>query len=153
VQLARHQKTGAEICRYYFVDHDKHLLFWLHELSTAKLYCGVQGVDKLSHIKYAVEHLYWQHCELYPNANILCARLFKELKEVVVHASAETITTDVSLSPFDGDELSKILDLIDRLKGKRKVSLVAFLILHARECRWCLFYLCHCQVYAVFHPS
>jgi hypothetical protein len=116
VQLARNQKTGAEICRYYFVDHDKHLLFWLHELSTAKLYCGVQGVDKLSHIKYAVEHLYWQHCELYPNANILCARLFKELKEVVVHASAETITTDVSLSPFDGDELSKILDLIDRLK-------------------------------------
>jgi hypothetical protein len=50
VQLARNQKTGAEICRYYFVDHDKHLLFWLHELSTAKLYCGVQGVDKLSHI-------------------------------------------------------------------------------------------------------
>jgi hypothetical protein len=28
---------------------------------------------------------------MYPNANILCARLFKELKEVVVHASAGEI--------------------------------------------------------------
>ncbi|KAG2042009.1 hypothetical protein BDR03DRAFT_841637, partial [Suillus americanus] len=110
---------------YYFVDHDRHLLFWLHKLPTAKLYCGVQGVEKLSHIKYAVEHQYWQvlhrqHCEMYPNENLPCAQLLKELKEVVVHASAETITTDVSLSPFDGDELSKILDLIDQLKGKRK---------------------------------
>ncbi|KAG1873588.1 hypothetical protein DFJ58DRAFT_759103 [Suillus subalutaceus] len=115
MQLARNQKTGVEICRYYFVDHDKHLLFWLHKLPTVKLYCGVQGVEKLSHIKYAVEHQYWQHCEMYPNKNLLCTQLLKELKEVVVHASAETITTDVSLSPFDGDELSKILDLIDQL--------------------------------------
>ncbi|KAG1893442.1 uncharacterized protein F5891DRAFT_1066667 [Suillus fuscotomentosus] len=115
VQLAWNQKSKVRICRYYFIDHDKHLLFWLHELPTVKLFCGVQGVEKLSHIKYAVEHQYWQHCEMYPNANLPCARLLKELKEVVVHASAETVTTDVSLSPFDGDELSKILDLIDQL--------------------------------------
>lgn len=31
----------------------------------------------------------------------------------------EVITTDLSLSPFDGDELSRILDLIDRFEGKR----------------------------------
>jgi hypothetical protein len=34
----------------------------------------------------------------------------------------ETITTDLSLSPFDGDELTKILDLIGQLQGERKVS-------------------------------
>ncbi|KAG1734990.1 hypothetical protein EDB19DRAFT_1725421 [Suillus lakei] len=59
-----------------------------------------------------------QHCEMYPNENLTCPQLLKELKEVVVHASAETITTDVSLSPFDGDELSKILDLIGQLEDK-----------------------------------
>lgn len=115
VQLAWNQKARARICRYYFIDHDKHLLFWLHELSTVNLFCGVQGVEKLSHIKYAVEHQYWQHCEMYPNGNLPLTQLLKELKQVVVHASAETITTDVSLSPFDGDELSKILDLIGQL--------------------------------------
>lgn len=82
---------------------------------------------------------------MYPNAKLQRAPLLKDLKEVVVHASAgenssltactsrwkecaETITTDVSLSPFDGDELSKILDLISQLGGKWKVSLVALLI-------------------------
>ncbi|KAG1752368.1 uncharacterized protein EDB91DRAFT_1102074 [Suillus paluster] len=120
VQLARKQKSGVGICRYYLVDHTKHLLFWLHELSTDKLFCGVQGVEKLSHIKYAVEHQYWQHCELYPNENLPGPQLLKELKDVVVHATAETITSDVSLSPFDGDELSKILDLIGRLQENDK---------------------------------
>ncbi|KAG2138064.1 uncharacterized protein EDB93DRAFT_1253449 [Suillus bovinus] len=75
---------------------------------------------------------------MYPNANLPCTQLLKELKEVVVHASAETITTDVSLSPFDGDELSKILDLIDKLGGKRKVSPVALLISQSREWGDCL---------------
>ncbi|KAG2068090.1 hypothetical protein BDR04DRAFT_1120022 [Suillus decipiens] len=58
------------------------------------------GVEKLSHISAP-------------------STLLKELEEVVVH-SAETITTGVSLSPFDGDELSKILELINQLGGKRK---------------------------------
>lgn len=77
VQLARNRKTKVGICRYYFIDHDKHILFWLHPLSTEKLFCGVQGVEKPSHIsrpskvdnrrvlmvcvpEYAVEHQYWQ---------------------------------------------------------------------------------------------
>ncbi|KAG2751243.1 hypothetical protein P692DRAFT_20774981 [Suillus brevipes Sb2] len=115
VQLAWNRRTEVGICRYYFIDHDKQLLFWLHPLSTEKLFCGVQGVEKPSHIKYAVEHQYWQHCEMYPDAKLERTDLLKDLKEVVVHASAETITTDVSLSPFDGDELSKILDLISQL--------------------------------------
>ncbi|KAG2361740.1 hypothetical protein BDR07DRAFT_1408763 [Suillus spraguei] len=118
VQSVWNHKTKTRICRYYFVDHDKHLLFWLDKLPTVKLFCGLQGVKKLSHIKYAVEHQYWQHCEMYPNQNLSCTqllKLLKELKEVVVHASAETITTDVSLSPFDGDELAKILELINQL--------------------------------------
>ncbi|KAG2138065.1 uncharacterized protein EDB93DRAFT_726589 [Suillus bovinus] len=54
------RKAGVKICRYYFIDHDKHVLFWLHKLPTKDLWCGVKGVEKLSHIKYAVEYQYWQ---------------------------------------------------------------------------------------------
>ncbi|KAG2354710.1 hypothetical protein BDR07DRAFT_1464915 [Suillus spraguei] len=115
VQLVWNQKTNARICRYYFVNHDEHLLFWLHKLPTVKLLCGVQGVEKLSHIKYAL--------------NISTGKCIIELKEIVVHASAETVTTDVSLSPFDGDELSKILKLIDHLgenvDGTYSMSVIA----------------------------
>ncbi|KAG1891990.1 hypothetical protein F4604DRAFT_2746 [Suillus subluteus] len=104
------------VCRYYFVDHPNRLLFWLDEMPTAKIFDGVLGVEKWSHIKYAIQHQYWQHCELYPSDKLPGPQLLKELKEVVVHASAEIITTDLSLSPFDSDELSKILHLIDRFE-------------------------------------
>ncbi|KAJ8582201.1 hypothetical protein M405DRAFT_831068, partial [Rhizopogon salebrosus TDB-379] len=53
---------------------------------------------------------------MYPNEKLPGSALLKELRKVVVHASAETITTDLSLSPFDSDELSKILDLIGQLQ-------------------------------------
>ncbi|KAJ8594025.1 hypothetical protein M405DRAFT_785153 [Rhizopogon salebrosus TDB-379] len=116
VQLLRNRGTRAQICRYYFVDHRKRLLFWVHDQHTEKLFDGVRGVEKMSHIKYAIEHQYWSHCEMYPNERLPGSALLNDLKEIVVHASAETITTDLSLSPFDGDELTKILDLIGQLQ-------------------------------------
>ncbi|OAX43355.1 hypothetical protein K503DRAFT_853348 [Rhizopogon vinicolor AM-OR11-026] len=114
VQLFR--KRDSQICKYYFVDHPRRLILWIHEQHTEKLFEGVRGVEKLSHIKYAVEHQYWSHCEMYPNVNLDGPALLKELREVVVHASAENVTTDLSLSPFDGDELSKISDLISQIQ-------------------------------------
>jgi hypothetical protein len=116
VELARGGRDHHRVCRYYFVDHPNRLLFWLHEIRTERIFDGVLGVEKWSHAKYAIQHQYWQHCELYPSNELPNPQLLKELKQVVIHASAEIITTDLSLSPFDGDELSKILDLIDRLE-------------------------------------
>ncbi|KAG2751246.1 hypothetical protein P692DRAFT_20830991, partial [Suillus brevipes Sb2] len=115
VELTRNQKNNM-VCRYYFVDHTNRLLFWLHEIPAARIFDGVVGVEKWSHIKYAIQHQYWQHCELYPSDHLQGPKLLKELKAVVMYASAEVITTDLSLSPFDSDELSRILDLIDRFE-------------------------------------
>ncbi|KAG2138067.1 uncharacterized protein EDB93DRAFT_1253450 [Suillus bovinus] len=117
VELTR-KPNNDRVYRYYFVDHPKRLLFWLDEISTERIFDGVLGVEKWSHIKYAIHHQ--QHCELYPSDKLPGLQLLKELKEVVVYASAEIITTDLSLSPFDGDELSKILDLTDRFEGKQR---------------------------------
>ncbi|KAG2127919.1 uncharacterized protein EDB93DRAFT_1269771 [Suillus bovinus] len=56
------------------------------------------------------------HCECYPDHQMDRPKIIKELRELVVHAITETITSDTSLSPFDGDELSRILELINHLK-------------------------------------
>ncbi|KAG1718507.1 uncharacterized protein EDB91DRAFT_1185149 [Suillus paluster] len=44
-------------------------------------------------------------------------KMIKELRELVMHASAEIITSDMSLSPFDADELTRILELINHLQA------------------------------------
>ncbi|KAG1763189.1 hypothetical protein EDD22DRAFT_518426 [Suillus occidentalis] len=61
VELTRNQNKGL-VCRYYFVDHTNRLLFWLHEIPAEKIFDGVVGVEKWSHIKYAIQHQYWQAC-------------------------------------------------------------------------------------------
>ncbi|KAG1859074.1 hypothetical protein C8R48DRAFT_714446 [Suillus tomentosus] len=110
---------GEMTCQYYFVDHAARTLFWLHDTNhetTMNIFSGLRGVDDLSHIRFALESEYWTHCERYPNHQMDRVKLLKELREVVMHASAEIITSDMSLSPFDADELSRILDLINHLQ-------------------------------------
>ncbi|KAG1775692.1 hypothetical protein EV702DRAFT_1116121 [Suillus placidus] len=123
VQLVQTEAEDAEVlCHYYFVDHRARTLFWLHDRlhdpdqATGDIFSGLRGVTDPSHIRYSLESEYWTHCELYPNHQMDRLKIIKELRELVMHASAEIITSDVSLSPFDADELSRILGLISHLK-------------------------------------
>ncbi|KAG2112941.1 hypothetical protein BD769DRAFT_1491475 [Suillus cothurnatus] len=108
----------ADSCQYYFVDHATRTLFWLHDHDGAaeNILDGIHGVCDPSHIRYALESQYWMHCERYPKHKLDQVKLLKELRAVIVHASAEIITSDTSLSPFGADELSRILDLINHLQ-------------------------------------
>lgn len=117
VQLAQNEE-GEVSCYYYFVDHTDRILFWLHDRdqATDDIFSGLQGVMDPSHIRYSLESEYWTHCESYPKHQMNRPEIIKELRQLVMHASAEIITSDTSLSPFDGDELSRILELINHLK-------------------------------------
>ncbi|KAG1798368.1 hypothetical protein EV424DRAFT_470327 [Suillus variegatus] len=108
----------TDSCQYYFVDHETRTLFWLHvyDKATETVFDDLQGVRDPSHIRYALESQYWMHCERYPKRELNRVKLLKELREVVVHASAEIITSDTSLSPFGADELSRILELVNHLQ-------------------------------------
>ncbi|OAX36665.1 hypothetical protein K503DRAFT_285380 [Rhizopogon vinicolor AM-OR11-026] len=121
-------------CQYYFVDHKERTVFWLHDPSeaTESIFSALQGVYDPSHmgalcgtydvacfnqpVGYALEDEYWTHCEHYPNHRMDRKKLVKELRELVMHASAEIITSDTSLSPFDSNELSKIMELLGHLQ-------------------------------------
>lgn len=107
-------------CGYYFVDHVERVIFWAHPYICepgGEILCNVKAARKYSHIKYSLESQYWYHCELFPHNRYLPRQIFEELREIIVHANAETITSDTSLAPFDGNELAKMLDLMDRVEG------------------------------------
>ncbi|KAI6023424.1 hypothetical protein EDC04DRAFT_3143457 [Pisolithus marmoratus] len=99
-------------CRYYFVDVEKRLLFWMHEWVPEKMYANLRGVTERSHIKIALEMQYWTHCELYPHKRMFDTALYRELSGLVIHANAESITSDTSLAPFESAELSKMMDIM-----------------------------------------
>ncbi|KAG2037534.1 hypothetical protein BDR03DRAFT_896685, partial [Suillus americanus] len=112
--------TIIKSCGYYFVDHVERVIFWAHPYTCepgGEILFNVKAAKKLSHIKYSLESQYWYHCELYPHNRYLPRQIFDELREIIIHANAETITSDTSLAPFDGIELAKMLDLMDRVEG------------------------------------
>ncbi|KAG1871582.1 hypothetical protein F4604DRAFT_1768819 [Suillus subluteus] len=112
--------TSIKSCGYYFVDHVERVIFWAHPYTCepgGEILFNVKAAKKLSHIKYSLESQYWYHCELYPHNRSLPRQIFDELREIIIHANAETITSDTSLAPFDGNELAKMLDLMDRIEG------------------------------------
>ncbi|KAF9244164.1 hypothetical protein BU15DRAFT_17603, partial [Melanogaster broomeanus] len=102
---------------YYFVDHNRQLLFWVHAYLLSNIFANVKGVTKRSHMKYAVQTQYWTHLELYPNGRKLNGGHHAELKGILIHASAESLTSTTSVAPFDSNELSGMLDLMEKIQG------------------------------------
>ncbi|KIJ66553.1 hypothetical protein HYDPIDRAFT_109599, partial [Hydnomerulius pinastri MD-312] len=65
------------------------------------------------------------HCELFPDSLLLRPKpqpsdpqrpLVDELKQTILHASGDILTSTTSLTPFDKDELTKLLELTTHLK-------------------------------------
>ncbi|KAI6031092.1 hypothetical protein PISMIDRAFT_20175 [Pisolithus microcarpus 441] len=124
-------KGKRKECRYYFVDGQKRLLFWMHDWVPKKMYANLRGVKDPSHItddvvrlqcvaimitEIALEMQYWMHCELYPHQRTFDTAIYRELCGLIIHANAESITSDTSLAPFESAELSKMMDIMRVLK-------------------------------------
>ncbi|KAG1818739.1 uncharacterized protein BJ212DRAFT_1347329 [Suillus subaureus] len=145
-----------DACYYYFVQHDKRLLFWLQDFEDPiRIYEHVKGVKSDTHIKIALEAQYWAHCELYPNNAPIQPQIATELKHVLLHAHSgwlfpvsfrvimnwdvfvDFLTSDTSVVPYDLSTLQSMLDLSNHLveyvkpltqSGDERVELPAHLM-------------------------
>ncbi|KAG2053024.1 hypothetical protein BDR06DRAFT_956884 [Suillus hirtellus] len=105
-----------EYLGYYFADHDRRVIFWFEDYKCFDLVNNVRGVERKSHIKHALGSQYWRHVELFPNKRILPEDIVMTLKEIVMHAHAENITSETCLAPFAPSEVESMLGLVDHLK-------------------------------------
>ncbi|KAG2131491.1 hypothetical protein BD769DRAFT_1386709 [Suillus cothurnatus] len=104
-------------CGYYFVEQDTRCIFWLERFDAESLFDNIRRVRNMGHIKYAIEAQYWTHCELFPYENRVTPAVLEELKQMIMHAAAVTITSVTSVAPFDRDELEKMLSLVTEIEG------------------------------------
>ena len=51
LELGQDEKTGEDICSYYFVYHSTRCLFWLHHFDPEDALGGLRGVTELTHIR------------------------------------------------------------------------------------------------------
>lgn len=104
-------------CGYYFVEQDAQCIFWPESFDAESLFENIRRVRNMGHIKHAIEAQYWTHCELFPYENRVTPVVLEELKQMIMHAAAVTLTSATSVSPFDKDELEKMLDLVMNIEG------------------------------------
>ncbi|KAG2358330.1 hypothetical protein BDR07DRAFT_1337834 [Suillus spraguei] len=109
---------GVEMWGYYFADHDKRVVFWFEDHISDPLMNKIRGVERKSHVRYALESQYWKHIELFPNKRSLPEDVVVKLKEIVMLAQAENITSETCLAPFAPDEVDSMLGLVDSLMSE-----------------------------------
>ncbi|KAG1733752.1 hypothetical protein EDB19DRAFT_1911469 [Suillus lakei] len=124
VEVDEQEKWG-----YYFVDHDRRVIFWLEPYTSRELLDNVRGVKRKGHVilvRMASEfclpsvvehyhHLDRMHIELFPNKRFLPGDVLVRLKEIVMYTQADNITSEKCLAPFALDEVSNVLGLMDPL--------------------------------------
>ncbi|KAG2091846.1 uncharacterized protein F5147DRAFT_840739 [Suillus discolor] len=111
-------ENDEETWGYYFVDHKRRVIFWFEDNRSHSLMNFVRGVERKSHIKYALESQYWTHIELFPNRRFLPDDIVVELKELIMFAQADSITSQTSLVRFTSDQIPSILSLVDLITSE-----------------------------------
>lgn len=111
------ERIGINQLGYYFVEPGKRCILWLTAVPSWTITRNLERVQSHVQLKYAMEAEYWTHCMFFPNNWSLTPILLAELEKMILHAVADSITSTTSVIPFDQEELAKMLDLTDRIKG------------------------------------
>lgn len=104
------------VCCYYFANHRDRCLFWLDEYSTEDILSECNGVENLSHIRLAIQAQYWKHCDYFPCLCPITQKLVDEVKDMLIYAECDHLTSRHSTAPFDVIETRDYISLIDKIK-------------------------------------
>ncbi|KAH7928636.1 hypothetical protein BV22DRAFT_1044561 [Leucogyrophana mollusca] len=104
------------LCCYYFVNPRGRCLFWLQDYDACLILQDCKGVTSLSHKKFAVQAQYWKHWDLFPNMCQVTQAIVDELRDMMLHASCDHLTSNRSPAPFSADELKTQLPIVDGIK-------------------------------------
>lgn len=102
---------------YYFASHSHNRVFWLEDFNLACLSGECDGSMESS---FCAETQYWKHCELFPNTLNITEVVIHELKTILVQASADRVTSKFSTSPYDGENISTMLELVNNIEPQSK---------------------------------
>ncbi|KAF9230823.1 hypothetical protein BU15DRAFT_68868 [Melanogaster broomeanus] len=106
-------------CKYYFVSHEKLVVFWIHEYIPDSIFHGLTGVEANDHIRLAIETQYWFHCELFPNHIPITKDIIEKLRLILAHAISDALLSDRALVELSVARLQQHLDVLTNVADAR----------------------------------
>ncbi|KAJ7512644.1 hypothetical protein B0H11DRAFT_1946655 [Mycena galericulata] len=102
-------------CQYYFVNHKDRSVFWMDRVDSDMFSTSYQlnGITSASHIRHELEAQYWYHCELFPRSVEITHEIVNELRDIVLHALGDVVTSPVSTVSWKVADLEHMINLID----------------------------------------
>ncbi|OJA08912.1 hypothetical protein AZE42_07366 [Rhizopogon vesiculosus] len=104
------------VCWYYFANHRSRCIFWLNEFDAEDIISNCKGVENLSHICLAIQAQYWKHWDYFPSLCPVTEKLVDDVKDMLMHAKCDHLSSKQSSVPSDVVELSDYLSVVDRIK-------------------------------------
>jgi hypothetical protein len=107
--LELHQDSNT--CNYYFAQHDRRTIFWLHALDTTSV--GLPPSFSSNHLQYSLEENYWIHVELFPEtASQYSSIALNELLVAFLHARADALTSETPTFPYTAAQSQEFIELL-----------------------------------------
>lgn len=115
VELFLQPCEDLESCGYYLVDHATRSEFWIDQVSTEFL--GLRRVVSISHLKLALEELYWAHLEYFPmHYDGLSLETVDDLISVFAHGQTDRMTSPTSTFPYSVDDCAKFVQILENAR-------------------------------------
>ncbi|KAI0327219.1 hypothetical protein GY45DRAFT_1327922 [Cubamyces sp. BRFM 1775] len=106
-----------EDCGYYIVDHATHTVSWLEAVDLDQL--GIPDVVSDSHLRYALEELYWQHIEQFPSHRLQHLSLaVDDLIAIFIHGEGDHLTSSNSTFPYVAKECKQFIRVLEAAKQR-----------------------------------
>ncbi|KAJ7461632.1 hypothetical protein FB451DRAFT_1268731 [Mycena latifolia] len=96
-------------CQYYFVNHKDRCVFWMDEAESLELFPvteELKGIKSTSHIRP-------YHCELFPRSLEVTHEIVDELRDILLHALGDLITSSTSTVTWKVADLDQMIKLTD----------------------------------------
>ncbi|KAF8960337.1 hypothetical protein BDZ97DRAFT_1665959, partial [Flammula alnicola] len=103
-------------CGYYFVDHTTRCLFWLEEFDAMTFLDHVRVQFTPSLVGHEMKSLYWLHNEYFPEVRPFPSGASSELKDILIHAVGDSLTSPSNTAPYSLDVLEKMLALVNDIQ-------------------------------------
>ncbi|KAJ3829533.1 hypothetical protein F5880DRAFT_1521865 [Lentinula raphanica] len=108
-------------CNYYIANHDTRTIFWLDSVDakTFPVWWEVKGVTSPTHIafsEHAIVSFYWYHCHLFPHSYKLTTEAVDGLRDILMHAFCDAITSTTSTVPYSLTDMEKMILLSNNLR-------------------------------------
>ncbi|KDR80111.1 hypothetical protein GALMADRAFT_136654 [Galerina marginata CBS 339.88] len=128
----QHDEDGDLQATYYYAHHLSRSIFFLdtYEAENLSVWSEAPGATSKSHLRHEIEAQYWFFLQLFPHSLEITEDLACELRDVILFFIGDGMTSPSSTSPYNLDDLHKLLSLADKLQkniGRESAGATALL--------------------------